>query len=163
MRRECNSKIKQDAVKNKNLTFFHRTVLLEEGLIVSTVISTGIFLLDSREHFKLLEFVWLFIFTFVGTRIIQRINGGEPLFREVKFERLKYTGTLDELIFIFSNIGFVLKNKIGKQYIFRSNYIVFRALEQISVKECTGYCLINSPRGIMQRFNICEALKSTNK
>ena len=77
MRRECNSKIKQDAVKNKNLTFFHRTVLLEEGLIVSTVISTGIFLLDSREHFKLLEFVWLFIFTFVGTRIIQRINGGE--------------------------------------------------------------------------------------
>ena len=77
MRREYNSKIKQDAVKNKSLTFFHRTVLLEEGLIVSTVISTGIFLLNSREHFKLLEFVWLFIFTFVGTRIIQRIHGGE--------------------------------------------------------------------------------------
>ncbi|BBB57491.1 hypothetical protein MPCS_01502 (plasmid) [Candidatus Megaera polyxenophila] len=77
MRRECNSKIKQDVVKNKNLTFFHRTVLLEEGLIVSTVISTGIFLLDSRENFKLLEFVWLFIFTFVGTRIIQRIHGRE--------------------------------------------------------------------------------------
>jgi len=76
MRREYNSKIKQDAVKNKNLTFFHRTVLLEEGLIVSTVISTGIFLLDSRGHFKLLEFVWLFIFTFVGTGIIQRIHGG---------------------------------------------------------------------------------------
>ena len=38
MRREYNSKIKQDAVKNKNLTFFHRTVLLEEGLIVSTVL-----------------------------------------------------------------------------------------------------------------------------
>ncbi len=75
MRREYNSKIKQDAVKNKNLTFFHRTVLLEEGLIVSTVISTGIFLLDSQEDFKLLEFVWLFIFTFVGTRIIQRIHG----------------------------------------------------------------------------------------
>ncbi len=32
MRREYNSKIKQDSVKNKNLTFFHRTVLLEEGL-----------------------------------------------------------------------------------------------------------------------------------
>ena len=77
MRRECNSKIKQDAVKNKNLTFFYRTVLLEEELIVSTVISMGIFLLDSQEHFKLLEFVWLFIFTFVGSRIIQRINGGE--------------------------------------------------------------------------------------
>ena len=46
MRREYNSKIKQEAVKNKNLTFFHRTVLLEEGLIVSTVISTGIFLLE---------------------------------------------------------------------------------------------------------------------
>ena len=76
MRRECNSKIKQDAVKNKNLTFFYRTVLLEEELIVSTVISMGIFLLDSQEHFKLLEFVWLFIFTFVGTGIIQRIHGG---------------------------------------------------------------------------------------
>ena len=43
MRREYNSQIKQEAVKHKNLTFFHRTVLLEEGLIVSTVISTGIF------------------------------------------------------------------------------------------------------------------------
>ena len=46
MRRECNSKIKHDAVKHKNLTFLHRTVLLEEGLIVSTVISTVIFLLE---------------------------------------------------------------------------------------------------------------------
>jgi len=82
MEKECNSKIKQAAVKNKNVTFFHRTVLLKERLIVGTIISTGIFLLNSQEDFKLLEFVWLFIFPFVGSGIIQRVNGRKLLFRE---------------------------------------------------------------------------------
>lgn len=82
MEKECNSKIKQAAVKNKNVTFFHRTVLLKERLIVGTIISTGVFLLDSQEDFKLLEFVWLFIFPFVGSGIIQRVNRRKLLFRE---------------------------------------------------------------------------------
>ncbi len=82
MEKECNSKIKQAAVKNKNVIFFYRTVLLKERLIVGTIISTGIFLLNSQEDFKLLEFVWLFIFPFVGSGIIQRVNGRKLLFRE---------------------------------------------------------------------------------